>query len=190
MTRLNCTSYMSNIHQFNFEVVLQCWIFLIVFTRSMRKFTKKCRVCSTSVAPPPRAKISGIRASVFGDIIFLIIVKSTWRRRSMSYFLLWTVQRTYFGLRPRIHSIRKRHWYIFENGMNKTMAFQRPLLDMKPSSQMSWKNITSSMESRTYLVDQGHHGQTELKQQWDCSRDNGHLWPNHWKEMKGLMVLA
>ena len=32
---------------------------------------KKCRVCSMSVAPPPRAKISGIRASVFGDVIFV-----------------------------------------------------------------------------------------------------------------------
>ena len=31
----------------------------------------KCRVCSMSVAPPPGAKISGIRASVFGDVIFV-----------------------------------------------------------------------------------------------------------------------
>ena len=31
----------------------------------------KCRVCSMSVAPPPRAKISGVRASVFGDVIFV-----------------------------------------------------------------------------------------------------------------------
>ena len=28
-------------------------------------------VCSMSVAPPPRAKISGIRASVFGDVVFV-----------------------------------------------------------------------------------------------------------------------
>ena len=31
----------------------------------------KCRVCSMSVAPPPQAKISGIRASVFGDVVFV-----------------------------------------------------------------------------------------------------------------------
>ena len=31
----------------------------------------KCRVCSTSITPPPRAKISGIQASVFGDFIFV-----------------------------------------------------------------------------------------------------------------------
>ena len=30
----------------------------------------KCRVCSTSIAPPPRARISGIRSTNFGDVIF------------------------------------------------------------------------------------------------------------------------
>ena len=53
----------------------------------------KCRVCSMSVAPPPRAKISGIRASVFGDVIFVDHCeielkkkkkKKERRRRSMS----------------------------------------------------------------------------------------------------------
>ena len=31
----------------------------------------KCRVCSTSIAPPPRARVSGIRDSNFGDDIFV-----------------------------------------------------------------------------------------------------------------------
>ena len=31
----------------------------------------KCRVCSTSIAPPPRARVSGIRATNFGDVIFV-----------------------------------------------------------------------------------------------------------------------
>ena len=31
----------------------------------------KCRVCGTSTAPPPRARVSGIRASNFGDCIFV-----------------------------------------------------------------------------------------------------------------------
>ena len=44
-------------------------------------------------------------------------------------------------------------------------------------------NTTSSMEYLVYPVDQEHHGQTELKQQWDCPRDSGHLWPLHWKEV-------
>ena len=37
----------------------------------------KCRVCSTSIAPPPRARISGIRASNFGDVILLIMPRSS-----------------------------------------------------------------------------------------------------------------
>ena len=99
------------------------------------------------------------------------------------------VQPISFGLRRKIDSIRKRHEYTFENGMNKTSVFQRPLLEMKPSSQMSSTNTISSMELKDYYADQEHHGQTELKQQWDCSRDSGLWWPRHWKEMKGLMVL-
>ena len=35
----------------------------------------KCRVCSTSIAPPPRARISGIRSTNFGDVIFVIMLK-------------------------------------------------------------------------------------------------------------------
>ena len=31
----------------------------------------KCRVCSTSIALPPRARVSGIRATNFGDVIFV-----------------------------------------------------------------------------------------------------------------------
>jgi len=31
----------------------------------------KCRVCSTSIAPPPRDRVSGIRATNFGDVIFV-----------------------------------------------------------------------------------------------------------------------
>ena len=31
---------------------------------------KGCKVCSTSVPPPSRAKISGLRATSFGEIVF------------------------------------------------------------------------------------------------------------------------
>ena len=83
MTRWNCTSYMSNIitrHQLNFDVAHLCWIFLI---EKYEEVYNKRRICSMSVAPPPRTKISGIRASVFGMLFLLIILKSSWKRRSM-----------------------------------------------------------------------------------------------------------
>ena len=35
------------------------------------KIVKGCKVCGTSVSSPPRARISGMRASEFGDVIFV-----------------------------------------------------------------------------------------------------------------------
>ena len=35
------------------------------------RIVKGCRVCSTSVPTPPRARIAGLRASSFGDLIFV-----------------------------------------------------------------------------------------------------------------------
>ena len=35
------------------------------------RIVKGCRVCSTSVPTPPRARIAGLRASPFGDLIFV-----------------------------------------------------------------------------------------------------------------------
>ena len=32
---------------------------------------KSCKICSTSVPSPPRARIAGLRASSFGDLIFV-----------------------------------------------------------------------------------------------------------------------
>ena len=35
------------------------------------RIVKSCKVCSTSVPSPPRARIAGLRASSFGDLIFV-----------------------------------------------------------------------------------------------------------------------
>ena len=35
------------------------------------RIVKGCRVCSTSVPTPPQARIAGLRASSFGDLIFV-----------------------------------------------------------------------------------------------------------------------
>ena len=48
----------------------------------------KCRVCSMSVAPPPRAKISGIRASVFGDVIFVDHCEIELKKKKKKYVVL------------------------------------------------------------------------------------------------------
>ena len=35
------------------------------------RIVKSCKICSTSVPSPPRARIAGLRASSFGDLIFV-----------------------------------------------------------------------------------------------------------------------
>eukprot|EP00435_Cladocopium_sp_Y103_P025353 s87_g6.t1 len=40
----------------------------------------KCHVCSTSAAPPPRARVLGIRSSNFGDVIFVDQAEITLRK--------------------------------------------------------------------------------------------------------------
>ena len=82
----------------------------------------KCRVRSMFVAPLPRVKISDIRASVFADVVFVDHCEIELKKRKKKKYvvlLVWTVERIYCGLRLRIHSIRKKIWYIFENGMNR-----------------------------------------------------------------------
>ena len=48
----------------------------------------KCRVCSMSVAPPARAKVSGMRASVFGDVIFVDHCEIALKKKKKKYVVL------------------------------------------------------------------------------------------------------
>ena len=43
------------------------------------KVVKGCKVCGTSVSSPPRARISGMRASGFGDVMFVDHKESQFR---------------------------------------------------------------------------------------------------------------
>ena len=56
------------------------------------------------------------------------------------------------------------------------------------SAEFQWI-LQVSWQSRVYHVDQEHHGQIELKLQWDCWGDSGLSWPRHWKVMTDLMLL-
>ena len=49
--------------------------------------------------------------------------------------------------------------------MNKTFAFQRPLLEKKPSSQMSFMNVAGPIESKLCPVDQ-ERAVRLFKRQW------------------------
>ena len=114
----------------------------------------KCRVCSMSVAPPPRAKISGIRASVFGDVVFVDHCEIELKKKKYVVLLvldgatnlLWATAQNSLDKKETLTHLRE--------GMNRTIAFQRPLLEMKLSFLMSSMSITSFMELKVYLVDQ------------------------------------
>ena len=74
-TVLNCTSFMSNtIYHISPTQFRRRTSMLGLPDSVYRKYEDvchKCRVFSTSIAPPRRARVSGIRASNFGDVIFV-----------------------------------------------------------------------------------------------------------------------
>ena len=75
MTRFNCTSYMARVKnhtsptQFRRRTRLNLPDCVCGKYEEVYNTCDTCKVCGMSVAPPPRAKISGIQASVFGDVI-------------------------------------------------------------------------------------------------------------------------
>ena len=75
----------------------------------------KCRVCSTSIAPPPRARVSGIRATNFGDVIFVDHAEIQLRMKSKYVVLLvlhgasnllWTTAQSSLRNKETIQALR------------------------------------------------------------------------------------
>eukprot|EP00435_Cladocopium_sp_Y103_P068835 s702_g32.t1 len=74
----------------------------------------KCRVCSTSVAPPPRARVSGIRSSKFGDVIFVDHAEITLRKNKYIVLLvldgasnlLWATAQNSMNNKETIQALR------------------------------------------------------------------------------------
>ena len=60
------------------------------------RIVKSCKVCSTSVPSPPRARIAGLRASSFGDLIFVDHAEINY---GMNSYLVLLVLRICSGLR-------------------------------------------------------------------------------------------
>ena len=74
----------------------------------------KCCVCSTSIAPPPRARVSGIRASIFGDVIFVGHAEILLRTNKYMVLLvldgainlLWTTAQSSLNNKETIQALR------------------------------------------------------------------------------------
>ena len=88
----------------------------------------KCRVCSTSVAPPPRARISGIRSSNFGDVIFVDHAEIQLRKNKYVVLLvldgasnlLWATAQNSMNNKDTIQALRL--WTDENNCMPKSIV--------------------------------------------------------------------
>ena len=136
----------------------------------------KCRVCSTSIAPPPRARISGIRSTNFGDVIFVDHAEIQLRKNKYMVLLvldgatnlLWAMAQNSLNNKETIQALRL--WTDEHNCMPKAIVgdeafFQEDFL------------ITELMVSTNVPVVQDPHGLTELNQLSDFSNDNGESCP-------------
>jgi len=88
----------------------------------------KRRVRSTSSAPPPRARVSGIRASNFGDVIFVDHAEILLRKNKYMVLLvhggasnfLWATAQTSQSNKETIQALRS--WTDENNCMPKAIA--------------------------------------------------------------------
>ena len=80
----------------------------------------KCRVCSTSIAPPPRARVSGIRATNFGDVIFVDHAEIQLRKSKyvvllvlhVASNLLWATAQSSLRNKETIQALRPRRMIV------------------------------------------------------------------------------
>ena len=88
----------------------------------------KCRVCSTSIAPPPRARISGIRSTNFGDVIFVDHAEIQLRKNKYMVLLvldgatnlLWATAQNSLNNKQTIQALRL--WTDEHNCMPKAIV--------------------------------------------------------------------
>ena len=136
------------------------------------RIVKGCRVCSTSVPMPPRARIAGLRASSFGDLIFVDHEEIKFGNKA--YLALVIID----GALPVWK--RQRLWELFVNGLRRTTVFQRELSEIKHFSPINSWLITSSMGLLLILVDLALLGQTVPRPQFGCSNEHGRSWQRPW----------
>ena len=98
----------------------------------------KCRVCSTSIAPPPRDRVSGIRATNFGDVIFVDHAEIHLGKSKYVVLLvldgasnlLWATAQSSLNNKETIQALRL--W------SDETTVCLKPLLAMKPFSEKTF----------------------------------------------------
>ena len=118
-----------------------------------------------SVAPPLRAKISGIRASVSGDVVFVDHCEIELKKKKYVVLLvldgatnlLWATAQNSFDEKETLTHLRA--WNEQNNCTPKAVVGDEAFFSDEFNEYYKFH------ESRVYHVDQEHHGQIELKQQ-------------------------
>ena len=86
---------------------------------------KSCKACSKSVPSPPRARIAGLRASSFDDLIF--VDHAEIKFGTSQYLVLLIIDGvTCSGLRPRQHWRYLKLLALLGCGQKRTTVCQRP----------------------------------------------------------------
>ena len=150
----------------------------------------KCRVCSTSIAPPPRARISGIRSTNFGDVIFVDHAEIQLRKNKYMVLLvldgatnlLWATAQNSLNNKETIQALRL--WSDEHNCMPKAIVGDEAFFQEDFLTYYRTHGIKECpCGSRT-------HGLTELNQLSDFSNDNGKSCPRTLKMIGSEELLS
>ena len=88
------------------------------------RIVKGCRVCSTSVPTPPRARIAGLRASSFGDLIFVDREEIKFGTKAyLALVIIDDASNLLCAIRLSLVWKRLRLWEHSVNGQRRTTAF-------------------------------------------------------------------
>ena len=133
----------------------------------------KRRVCSASIAPPPRARVSGIRATNFGDVIFVDHAETKLRKSKYVVFLVldgasnlfWATAHSSLSNKETIQALRL--WADENHCMPKAIVGDEAFFQEDFLTYYRTHGIKA----------QEPHGQRELNQLLDSSNDNGKSCP-------------
>ena len=144
------------------------------------KIFRTCRVCSTSVPTPPRARVAGLRASSCGALIFVDHEEIKFGTKACLALvvidgatnLLWATALTSLEAPETLNAFRQ---WTEENN-----CVPRGIVGDQAFSLISSCPTTSSTASRHILVVLEHLGQIEPRPLYDCSNVLGQLWQRPW----------
>ena len=135
------------------------------------KVVKGCKVCGTSVPSPPRATISGMRASEFGDVIFVDHQQIQFRTAKYVVLLVLAGATNLLWVTAQKSLLLEETISLFVCGLRRIAVFRKESL-LRISRQTS-RSFTSAVTSLSIHAAQEHLGRIEPKPPYVCLRKPG-----------------